>query len=155
MHYLCRKPGASGELVYPDELPENYQTLGSFFLGGSDSTGFDETYIFHAYREGAVIPLELRRTSASILLAHADGIGDFAFRAVQSGLPARYTGNYPFLDEELVRQLAPRDRAALEDAAQSKDFFFVGYSPRLDRPVPPPTPDQTDSPQERVGPRHS
>lgn len=141
VHYLCRKPGAFGELVYPDELPENYQTLGSFFLGGSDPLGFDEVYVFHAYQEGAVIPLELRRTGASILLAHADGIGDFAFRAVQSGVPARYAGNYPFPDEKLVRQLAPQDRTVLEDAAQSKDFFFVGYSPRLDRPAPPLTPD--------------
>lgn len=159
VHYLCRKPGASGELVYPNELIGDYQTLGSFFLGGSDSTGFDEVYVFHAYMEGAVIPIELRRTSATMLLAHADGIGKFAFKAVQSGVPAKYAGSHSFPDEKLVRQLAPRDRAALEDAARSKDFFFVGYSPRLDSTTPPATPDhpsKPDSPdasKQRVRPR--
>lgn len=141
VHYLCRKPGSVGELVYPLELPDGYQSLGSFFLGGSDVSSVDEVYRFPVYLDGSVLPSELRHIRGAIFEAEIQAIGRFAFRAIQAGMPARYTGAYPFDDIKLVRQLAPRNRAFLEEVALTKDFMFVGYSPRIDDATPlPPAP---------------
>lgn len=133
VHYLCRRPGAERELVYPQEMPPGHQSPGSFFLPGNPEKGVDEEYEFYAYRGGEVVAIPARKSDRDSLVAIVDGIGGFQFLTSLAGIPARYVGNLPFPDQGMVaRQLAPIDREELERAARDKDFFFVGYSPRLD-----------------------
>ena len=135
VHYMIRKPGARGELIYPSELntSDDYYGFGSFFLGGHDHSDVCEVYGFWAIRQGRAIETKLVLQSSNAFRATVDGVGKFDFRAKKVTIPARYTGDHRgFTDGLLIRQLAPFDHDTLDKAALENDFFFVGFTPKLD-----------------------
>lgn len=133
IHYMVRRPDSIGELIYPIELIDpRYQAYGSFFADGRHPDDLDDTYLFHAARDGALMTLKLQRISVASFATEVEDIGQFHFTATRIGVPARYHGQYPFpKDNLLIRQFAPRDRNLLERAAFEHDFYFIGFSPQI------------------------
>jgi hypothetical protein len=133
IHYMVRRPEHLGELIYPLELFDpGYYGYGSFFIDGHHIDDVDQAYLFYAVRDDQLLPIELRSVDDTSFEADVDGVGLFIFKATRVGVPARYAGQYPFPpDTLLVRQLAPKDRPALEQAAHEHDFYFTGYSPQI------------------------
>lgn len=131
---MVRKPDHLGELIYPIELVDpGYQAYGSFFADGKNLDDIDETYLIHAARDGAILPIKLQRIGGLTFAADVEKLGRFLFKATKIGVPARYGGQYPFPKENLlVRQLAPHDRNRLERAAFEHDFYFTGFSPGIE-----------------------
>lgn len=135
VHYMIRRPGAAGEVIYPFEFEasDDYYGFGAFFLGGRHVDDVDEAYTFWAIRDSRAIPTKLFRQTANVFTVAIDGVGQFRFRAKKMSDPARYTGGYAgFGDDRLVRQLAPFDHRALDVAVWEHDFYFVGFTPKLD-----------------------
>lgn len=149
---MVRRPEHLGELIYPTELFDpGYYGYGSFFINGRHINDVDQTYLFYAVRDDQPLPIKLRSIGSALFEADVDGVGLFVFKATTVGVPARYAGRYPFPpDTLLVRQLAPKDRPALERAVYEHDFYFTGYSPQIEAPSPyepldpQPRPDRKD-----------
>lgn len=135
VHYMIRKPGASAELIYPSDLDEreDYYGYGAFVIAGRDEEDVDEIYNFLAIRETRAVPIKLERRTTTVFRAMVDGVGEFWFTARRIATPARYTGRYSgFEGGELIRQLAPADHSLLDATVRKHDFYFVGFTPKLD-----------------------
>lgn len=132
VHYLVRHPSIPGELLYPDEVDENYQSFGTFFLVGKTFDDVRDKYIFFAVLNGNVIASNLTRIrDSSLYNAAVEGVGRFEFRATSIGAGGLYAGTYkPSEGLYAVRQLEIRSHAILNSAARDKNFFFVGYTPK-------------------------
>lgn len=137
VHYMVRKPGTFGEAIYPSELDEddNYYGVGSFFLPGLDERdGLDNAYSFWAIREGRPIETKLERRTAATFFVNVTQIGLFGFKARRVGVPVIYASTSVTIDDPLlIRQLAPLDHDGLDRAARELDFYFVGFTPSLDK----------------------
>jgi hypothetical protein len=135
VHYMVRKPNAVREALYPSELDEreDYYGVGSFFLSGNHADDLDAAYSFWAVRDGRAIETKLERRSEAVYVAAVDRIGAFGFTARKVGDTVKYGGSFgAFGDSLLIRQLAPFDHDALDRAVREFDFYFVGFTPKLD-----------------------
>lgn len=132
---MIRKPGAVGEVIYPSELDvgKEYYGFGSFFLSSHNKRKIDSIYSFWAIWRNQAVETKLERQSSNVFRVQFDGVGKFEFRARNINSPARYTGQYRGFDDKwLIRQLAPFDHELLDAAILKHDFYFVGFTPKLD-----------------------
>lgn len=135
VHYMIRKPGVLAEFIYPSDLDEdeNYYGYGTFVIEGRDNEDVDDIYDFLAIREARVVKIKLERRTKTVFHAMVDGIGEFQFTARRMATPARYTGgDANFEGGELIRQLVPADHGLLDAAVRKHDFYFVGFTPKLE-----------------------
>ena len=133
---MIRKPGVSGEVIYPSDLDdrEDYYGNGAFFIGGQHEEDVDEVYAFLAVRETRVVTIKLERRTQTVFHATVEGVGGFHFTAKRMSNPARYSGRHTkYEDGWLIRQLAPADHRLLDAAVRKLDVYFVGFTPRIDK----------------------
>lgn len=135
VHYMIRKPSASAEVIYPSDLDdrEDYYGYGAFVIAGQHEKDVDDFYSFLAIRETRVVAVKLERRTAIFFRAMVDGVGEFWFTARRVATPARYTGSYSsFEGGRIILQLAPADHNYFDAAVRKHDFYFVGFTPKLD-----------------------
>lgn len=137
VHYLVRSPTALGQLLYPTEVDDDYQSFGTFFFLGETFEDVREYYVFFAVLNGDVIAPNLARVGGSSIYRSAvEGVGRFEFTATIIGAGGLYAGAYyPPEGMYAVRQLEVRSHLALDSAARHKNFFFTGYTPERNSAV--------------------
>lgn len=132
VHYMVRRPDRLGQLLYPPELPGDYQGYGFFCLPGHCECCLDDQYLFYVVIDDDLFAVALERDGNSTFVASVPRIGRFRFRAKTFRSPVLYAGDFPLApDEHPVRQLAPLNRNAHEIAVHEHRFYFAGYSPKL------------------------
>lgn len=135
VHYLVGQPARKSSLVYPIELyDENYVGFGDFYLLGKAGTEIGDLYSFYAIRGGQIVPTTLMpyRGSKSFFQVEVSGIGDFVFYAQPLSFKPPYAGGVVSAKGLVaLRRLCSWQPQELNRACLEKDFYFVGYSPRI------------------------
>lgn len=132
---MVRHPKEKRALIYPIEIEEkDYVGFGSFYIFGEIGADPEETYHFNAILGEEVIQVNLLRRQKSKNLFHVavPGIDNFVFFAGGMRTQPRYTGGFNQLTEKVaIRKLRPINPAQFEQACKERNFYFIGYTPRL------------------------
>jgi len=134
IHYLIRHPTLDG-LIYPAELEdEEYFGFGSFYLLGKTGAFIGEAYRFYAIRGEETVQTTLLpyRNSRSFFRAEVTDVGSFLFYAQPIARKPSYIGKAARASNLVaVRRLRSWQPDELDRACQEHNFYFVGYSPRV------------------------
>jgi hypothetical protein len=136
--YLVQGAGAERGLVFPQELPKSHHAAGSFYLLGAPGDHLLESYLFHAVQADDVIETRLnrRRRGRAFFEVGVAGVGVFVFHARPLTRRVPYTGRARILRGLVaLRQLQSWTSEQQENACREHQFYFVGYSPRIDDQV--------------------
>jgi hypothetical protein len=127
--YLCR--GENGKLVFPDELPDNYYSLGCWFIEEAETGQPADCYSFLAahgkkYKKMTLVSGD----TPGEFIVDAGALGKFVFHAAALDLDVRYGGQrqHVFKGTRLW-ELGPADQQEMERQEQAcipHDFYFLG-----------------------------
>lgn len=135
VHYLIRHPSVAG-LIYPVELDEpGYVGFGAFYLLGATGDRIGDAYVFHAVHQQQILETTLTeyRGTRSFFQAQVSGVGSFVFYAQPMRQKPPYVGAMPAAGNLVaLRRLRAWQPDALNRACHEHEFYFVGYSPRVD-----------------------
>jgi len=127
VQYLSFYPELDG-LVFPQELPDNYYSLGKFYVYAKDNHGLAEHYYFDAEDEGKDVRLVLERQENSpesnIYIVRTSKHGIFPF--VIEPTRYQYVGHLRNMRKIQLFRVVPLNLAKLEQACLSNRFFFCG-----------------------------
>ncbi|GHW57989.1 hypothetical protein [Vibrio cholerae] len=127
VQYLSFYPEVSG-LVFPQELPEEYYSLGKFYVYATSRGDLAHRYHFDAEDEGKDVRLLLERQESSqgsnIYVVRTNKYGIFPF--VIEPTRHRYVGRLKKLKNVQLFRVIPLNLAKLEEACLSHRFFFCG-----------------------------
>lgn len=123
----------AGEAIYPSELDANdeYYGVGALYIPGNHVDDLDEAYLLWAIREGRAVQTHIEARKSRIFVADVAGIGKFGFKLRPLEPLVRYTGNFQLNSKWLIGQLAPFEHDALDNAVIQHDFYFAGFTPKL------------------------
>lgn len=136
VHFLVRHPEELNAYLFPTELRDrSHVGFGGFFTLGEDSSAPpNESYLFYAVNDEQLVAVELQRSRGrkTVFQANVDGIGVFQFRATQVRNPGKYVGEVAEASGfGVIHRFKPKVPALLDAAARRHNFYFVGYSPRV------------------------
>ncbi|SHF98300.1 hypothetical protein SAMN02745753_03012 [Marinomonas polaris DSM 16579] len=127
VQYLSFYPEADG-LVFPQELPEDYYSLGKFYVFVNGNGCLAHRYYFDAEDEGKDVRLTLERQknspSSNIYIVRTKKYGIFPF--VIEPTHYQYVGRLQNLQSFRLFRVIPLNLAKLEEACMRYRFFFCG-----------------------------
>lgn len=128
--YLCHAP-ETGQLVFPDELPDNYNSPGFMFIEENKDGGLSDEYAFLAAHGDKYVTLNLVRSDApNKFRVDAGEFGHFTFQAVALDPALHYVGNRRDLFKGTrLWGIGPADQQEMERQEQvclQHDFYFLG-----------------------------
>lgn len=127
VQYLSFYPEVDG-LVFPQELPEDYYSLGKFYVYATSRGDLAHRYYFDAEDEGKDVRLLLERQESSpdsnIYIVRTKKHGIFPF--VIEPTRYQYVGSLQKLQNVRLFRVIPLNLDKLEEACLSKKFFFCG-----------------------------
>lgn len=134
--YLVKSGHLESGLIFPTEMTElDTATTGSFYLLARSSSATEDAYAFFAVRGERILRVVLERMdkARSFFRAQVPDVGAFMFYAQPMPRKIPYRGDAPqFQDHVAIRRLRSWRPNDLENACAKYEFYFVGYSPRLD-----------------------
>ncbi len=135
--YLVSAPRDGGGLAFAAEANEGaYTTSGSFFRLGMIRDRLLDEYQFHAIHGDRIVVTHMirYRDSRAFYRVQVDGVGPFMFCARSIRRKPMYVGGVQgFNGLSAVRQVCPLRPHDLDAACRDHGFYFVGYSPMIDR----------------------
>lgn len=124
VHYFCHI--ASGELVYPNQTEENYNSYGSFFIVGD---ALANIYIIHAYDDGQFIELILIQDEVNprFFTATHTKYGKFIFHGDKIE-HWNLEVSYDQKTYRVLRRLRPWNESKFESVCEQHNFYIVGFA---------------------------
>jgi len=138
VHYLIKNPSAVGGLIYPNEnsniVGEGYVGFGGFYLLGTAGASISGSYRFIAIRNKHLIETKMNvyQDSRNYFMVDLTEVGRFLFFAQPIPKGSNYVGRHPAVRNlvalKRLRSWRPND---LELACKRHNFYFIGYTPRI------------------------
>jgi hypothetical protein len=127
VQYLSFYPELDG-LVFPQELPDNYYSLGKFYVYAKENHRLEHHYDFDAEDEGKDVRLLLERQENSrdsnIYIVKTSNHGIFPF--VIEPTRYQYVGFLENMRGMQLFRVIPLNLDKLEQACLNNRFFFCG-----------------------------
>ena len=135
VHFLIRHPNQPRTVIYANDLRNRqYGSFGGFFLMGDNAGDTHESYVFPAIQDGKILAIQLKLVgnTKSVFRAIVPNVGAFDFRSYPFRDPPAYGGKSTSMAGMLaLQQLKATQPGELDSVVRAHDFYFVGYSPRI------------------------